>query len=136
MESQLQALALIAAMSKKSLRETLDAADFDGRERAVAQALRDGKSKAARETVQAWLQRFGIRWDGKSDIADTILDSLKEASRIRRAQTQLRALQMTLRYRNIAGTQAVDEAMQTLKKIEGTLNGELQQGDPAGERDS
>lgn len=136
MDSQLQMFALVAAMANKSLRKSLDVQDFDGDEQQVAQALTDGKSKEARERVKQWLARKGIQWDGTADIGETILNSLKETNRLRRARDQLRGMQHVLQFPNLAGRKAVNEALETLKAIEGVLNGSGKQSLPVGEPDS
>lgn len=118
MDSQLQFAALVAAISKPSLRESLNVEDFDGSARQVAESLKDGKSKPARESMKHWLATFGVHWDGKSDIGETILETLKETNRLERARRQLRGLQHVLQFPHLAGQKAVDEAMATLKAIE------------------
>lgn len=133
--SPLQVLAIVAAIVKKPLRETLDVNDFDGQLRLIAEALKDGKSKSARDAVANWLTRRGVVWDGKSDIGEAVLKSLSESNRLRRARTQLKIMEQRLRWPYIAGPQAVQESLDTLKAIEESLNGQRQQSFPDGKSD-
>lgn len=126
MDSQLQTLAIIAAMANKTLRKTLDVEDFDGRERIAAQALKDGKSQQARDDVRGWLRGLGIEWDGKADIGEVIIESLKSAQRIRRARTTVEKLASTLRWKNLAGPQAVEEALKAIKNLEGKTDAQFE----------
>lgn len=121
MDSSLQSLALVAAMANKALRKTLDVEDFDGRERIVAQALKDGKSKQARDDVKLWLLSLGITWDGSSDIGEVVIETLKNARRLQRARTHVDRLSMTLKYPNISGPQAVADALEAIKRLENNV---------------
>lgn len=129
--------ALIAAMAKKSLRETLDVEDFTGPARLVAQSLKDGKSKDARRVVKEWLSTIGVALDDKTDdIGAAVINSLKETNRLRRAHALLRDHERNLRYPNLAGPKAVAESMRLVQQLEEISRGQLQQGDPGGECDT
>lgn len=118
----LQILALIAAIAKPSLRDSLDVEDFDGRTRLAAKAVKDGRSKEAKEDMKRWLESLGVSWDGKSGIAEAVIATLHEKRLIQRAETQLEIMRKRLRFPNIAGVEAVEEARRILKAIEESKN--------------
>lgn len=125
MES-LETLALIAAIAKPSLRDSLNVEDFTGKTQLAAKAIKDGKSKDAKDQTKKWLETLGVTWDGKSGIAEAIVAALQERKRIQRAETQLKLMQWRLRFPHIAGPEAVEEALKVAKAIEEMRNADSQ----------
>ena len=117
-----EVFSLIAAMVDRGLRESLNILDFDGQERDVAEALRDGKSQQARTMVVRWLSRHGVAWDGESPIGPAIIQSLKESAEIDAARRRLHVLKMKLAYPNVAGrTQALEAVTQLERMADGVV---------------
>lgn len=119
MSVDLETIALIAAAVSKPLRASIDASDFHPTQRALIDALNDGKTRDSREVVARWLSTLGVDWDGKSEIGAAIVASLRDWKRRKRAQTQLESALLKLKFPALAGARGVDSAVKLAEILEG-----------------
>lgn len=136
MSLDLETLALIAAAVNKPLRVSLDVNDFHPSKKSLVAALKDGVAREHRNSIKRWLTDQGIDWDGKTDIGESVVASLKELKRRRRARTALEAMVAKLRYPAIAGPRGVEEATRLAESIQGVISGVVQPNNNHGQRDS
>ena len=130
MDSQLETLALIAAAVHRPLRERLDASQFNPAMQPLIEALKDGKTKASKDVVKRWLERFRVTWDGKTDIGTAIVEAFVQSVNRERLSSNLKRLQMRVR---LGSNFLTDEQLKAASEaLEGLFNGDGQSSEPVG----